>query len=60
MEQAIEAILLWSIRHHNSPLTPVRANGEVNPRGAGLNVSEPYGVVGSTRSASCYKQPGFE
>jgi hypothetical protein len=31
MEQAFEAVFLWSIRHHNSSVTPPHANGEVNP-----------------------------
>ena len=39
MEQAIEAIFLWWIRHHNSSLTPLRANGEVNPLSANLTAS---------------------
>jgi hypothetical protein len=30
MEQAVEAVFLWSIRHHNSSVTPPDANAGVN------------------------------
>ncbi len=28
MEQAVETVFLWSIRHHNSSVTPALANAK--------------------------------
>lgn len=49
MEQAVETVFLWSIRHHNSSVTSPDANAGVNPGAFGTSSAlSRNGLVGSS------------